>query len=311
VRQTRRTVRVPWREPLAAAHGAQEGARELTLLTLEDVDGTVGHGESAELPGYDGSSGDLAELAALDLAEWDLRARRQRVPLWRALGAEGAAVVPVNATIGADAPAVAASAAAAAVARGFETVKVKVGVGDDLERLVAVRAAVGPRVAIRLDANGAWDVDGAVDALGVLSRIGIELCEEPTHGVAALEEVARRVPGIPISADESAEDALASGRRICAAVCLKVARGGITALLLDTGLARSLGYEVYLASTLDGPLGIAAALHAAAVIRPDRACGLATLDRFEAPVAIPVSEGAMSPPGGFGLGDGLLAFYED
>src|ERR1700691_2734103 len=56
--------------------------------------------------------------------------------------------------------------------------------------------------------------------------------------------------------------------------------GGISATLSAAAQARAAGYEVYLASTLDGPLGIAAALHAAAVIRPARACGLATLGLF-------------------------------
>ena len=56
-------------------------------------------------------------------------------------------------------------AAAAAAQADFDTVKVKVGIGDDAGRLAAVRAAVGPRVAIRVDANGAWDVDEAVAAL--------------------------------------------------------------------------------------------------------------------------------------------------
>jgi L-alanine-DL-glutamate epimerase-like enolase superfamily enzyme len=72
-----------------------------------------------------------------------------------------------------------------------------------------------------------------------------------------------------------------------------------------------LGYEVYVASTLDGPLGIAAALHAAAVVRPDRHCGLATLGRLEPGVAaelVPVA-GTMSAPSGAGLGDGLVAWY--
>jgi L-alanine-DL-glutamate epimerase-like enolase superfamily enzyme len=65
-----------------------------------------------------------------------------------------------------------------------------------------------------------------------------------------------------------------------------------------------LGYEVYVASTLDGPLGIAAALHAAAVIRPDRHCGLATLGRFgrKAPSELAPAAGQMRTAEGPGLG---------
>ena len=72
-----------------------------------------------------------------------------------------------------------------------------------------------------------------------------------------------------------------------------------------------MGYEPYIASTLDGPLGIAAALHAAAVVKPDRHCGLATLGRFAAPVpeALVPAGGQMHMPAGPGLGDGLLDWY--
>ncbi|MBV8431622.1 MAG: hypothetical protein JO244_10695, partial [Solirubrobacterales bacterium] len=74
--------------------------------------------------------------------------------------------------------------------------------------------------------------------------------------------------------------------------------------------ARAAGYEVYLASTLDGPLGIAAALHAAAAIQPDRASGLATLSQFREPAnTMTPEQGRLSPPPGPGLGDGLASWY--
>jgi L-alanine-DL-glutamate epimerase-like enolase superfamily enzyme len=74
--------------------------------------------------------------------------------------------------------------------------------------------------------------------------------------------------------------------------------------------ARAAGYEVYLASTLDGPLGIAAALHAAAVLRPDRPCGLATLGLFaDREDPWPPCDGRIEVPAGAGLGDGLAEWY--
>ena len=67
---------------------------------------------------------------------------------------------------------------------------------------------------------------------------------------------------------------------------------------------------MYLASTLDGPLGIAAALHAAAAIRPDRPCGLATLALFaDREDPLPASGGRIGLPSGPGLGDGLSDWY--
>ena len=82
-------------------------------------------------------------------------------------------------------------------------------------------------------------------------------------------------------------------------------------MLESSRRARASGYQVYLASTLDGPLGIAAALHAAAAVRPDRFCGLATLGLFERRTdPMPPAGGSIPLPSGPGLGDGLLPWYE-
>lgn len=284
-------------------------------VSLTGDDGLTGYGEAAPLQSYDGVSIEdvLAALeawtpgdpdpalpqagAALDLARWDLAGRRAGEPVWRLLGASRAPVVPVNATIGAEAPAAAAAQAQQARAAGFTCVKVKVGTPDDLERVSAVRQAA-PDMEIRLDANGAWSVPEATTALGRLTGLRLELCEEPVHGADALAEVAA-ASQVRVAADETR----VLERRVCAAVCLKIAAsGGITGLLRDAERARELGYEVYLASTLDGPLGIAAALHAAAVVAPDRPCGLATLDRFAGEDPLPPQHGVMVAPTGPGLG---------
>jgi L-alanine-DL-glutamate epimerase-like enolase superfamily enzyme len=178
-------------------------------------------------------------------------------------------------------------------------VKVKVGVGDDAGRIAAVRAAAGPEMVIRVDANGAWSVEEAEAALRVLAPAGIELCEEPVSGLAAMRELSASVP---TALDETAVDAL--DERVADAVCLKIAGcGGITGLVAAVRRARAAGYESYLASTLDGPLGIAAALHAAAAVQPDRPCGLATLSMLEGvDDPLPVRNGVMTAPSTPGLG---------
>jgi o-succinylbenzoate synthase len=322
------------RRPFVAAWGTL-ASRELVLLRLEDEHGWAGSGEAAPLEGYDGVSAEdarvgledcrevlaradraahqdvLAEcaelavtpqvLAAIDLALWDLAGRRESRPVWQLLGASSAPAVEVNCTIGATDPAGAAAEAAGALRDGFRCIKVKVGVGDDAGRIAAVRAAAGPEMAIRLDANGAWSVPEAEAALRALAPAGIELCEEPASGLDAVEELDAPVP---IALDESADEPGALDVRVADAVCLKVARcGGITGLLAAARRARAAGYEVYLGSTLDGPLGIAAALHAAAVVKPDRPCGLATLsllDRLANP--LPARRGVMTAPKAPGLG---------
>jgi L-alanine-DL-glutamate epimerase-like enolase superfamily enzyme len=327
-----------------AAHGTVS-ERELVLVSLEAGDGLTGHGEAAPLPSYDGLGvAEVSEalqacrpvlddypglapiadviarcgertivapaLAAIDLALWDLAGQRVSEPVWRLLGAVDGGPVPVNRTIDAPDRSGAASQAAEARAAGFRTVKVKVGLGDDAGRLAAVRAFAGPQMAIRIDANGAWTAEGAAAMLRALEPVGIELCEEPVHGLA--EIAALRGNGIPLALDESAGDPLAFTAPASAElVCLKIARcGGISGLLAAAADARAAGYEVFLASTLDGPLGIAAALHAAAALRPGRACGLATLALFEGRAdPLPARDGMVGLPAGPGLGAGLVDWY--
>ena len=109
-----------------------------------------------------------------------------------------------------------------------------------------------------------------------LAPLGIELAEEPVRGVEALRAVRERSP-VPVAMDET--DAPGSGA--CELVCLKLSRsGGISGLLEAAAAARAAGSEVYLASTFDGPAGIAGALHAAAALGIARPCGLATLALF-------------------------------
>jgi L-alanine-DL-glutamate epimerase-like enolase superfamily enzyme len=214
--------------------------------------------------------------------------------------------VQVNATLSALDRGGAATQAAAAVAAGFRCIKVKVGIGDDAGRVAAVRAAAGPETDLRLDANGAWSVKEAVRAIELLSPAGLELVEEPTHGLEAMREVREQVP-VRLSIDETAAEHGALGAGVADAVCLKISRcGGISGLIAAATLVRASGAEVYLASTLDGPLGVAAALHAAAalasrgVVPP---CGLATLalfEDFEDP--LPAREGEIVLPTTGGLG---------
>jgi L-alanine-DL-glutamate epimerase-like enolase superfamily enzyme len=111
---------------------------------------------------------------------------------------------------------------------------------------------------------------------------------------------------VPIAMDESATEPGAVSSGATDAVCLKIARcGGITGLLRDARAARAAGSEVYVASTFDGPLGVAAGVHAAAALAaggPVAPCGLATLgmfDGFEGLLA-PV-RGALAVPDGPGL----------
>jgi L-Ala-D/L-Glu epimerase len=303
--------RFAFRAPLRTAYGELRGRAVLELQVEEGE--VVGVGEAAPLEPYDGVSldavraalercrplledaahGDREELvdacwleaglpqavAAVDLALWDLEGKQTARPVAGLLGAHAGAPVPVSAAIGAVDRAGAAAEAAAAVADGFTTLKVKVGVGDDAGRLAAVRA-VAPEAALRADANGAWTVDEAVAALASLEGVGLELVEEPVHGLEALRALRERVE-VPIVMDETAAEPGAVSSGAADGVCLKVAAcGGISGLLAAAEAARAAGAFVYVGSTYDGPVGIAAGVHAAAALQPTPACGLATLRLF-------------------------------
>ena len=353
------TVRLPLRAPLRAAWGTL-AERELVRVRRRFGPGDAGAGEAAPLDPYDGvplaavlaaldayaavlagagPEDDAAALldacraerplpqalAAVDLALWDRAGRRAGRPVAALLGGDASEPVLVNALIGAEDRAGAAREAAEAVAAGFTCLKVKVGIGDDAGRLAAVRAAAGPDVAIRADANGAWGTPReALANLRALAPVGLELCEEPVRGLAALREVRAESP-VPIAADESAAElgapgaaelgapgaagpgAPGAGWDAVDAVCLKISRcGGIGGVLRDAEAARGAGAAVYVASTYDGPVGIAAGLHAAAALRAGGevlACGLSA-GAGEPPG---VAGGRLAVPPGPGLlGDAML-----
>jgi L-Ala-D/L-Glu epimerase len=325
--------------PLETSYGAI-GERELVVVSLTGEDGVTGYGEAAPLEPYDGvplervlaaleryaqlaaDAGELAgarlleacrdaadvpaALAAVDLALWDRAGRRAGRPVAELLCDDPVHEVRVNATLTAGDRAGAAAQAAEAVAAGYSCVKLKVGLGDDAGRVAAVRAAAGPATALRLDANGVWGVDEAVRWIEALAPAGLELVEEPVHGLRAVRSVRERVP-VRVAIDESASEAGALASGAADAVCLKISRcGGISGLLAAAALVRASGSEPYLASTLDGPLGIAAGVHAAAALAsrgPLPYCGLATLELFEDltnPLA--VHRGAIALPDAPGLG---------
>jgi L-alanine-DL-glutamate epimerase-like enolase superfamily enzyme len=337
-------VALPFRERYLTSTGSLD-AREMLVVRLTGPDGLVGWGDAVPmslrggdrlrevaadieacgtvLAGADfdrladvsglvaacGRSGAGRQaLAGVEMALLDLLGRARDLPLWKILGAERAEPVPCNGTLGAGEPDAVAVAAAELASSGFETLKVKVGTGRDGERIRAVREAAGPDVALRLDANGAWDVPTAESTLGDLGDLGIELAEQPCASVGELAAL-RNLTAVPIVADESAgtaaeaEDAFAAGA--CDAVTIKLAKvGGI-----ESAVAVAAAAPAYLSSALDSALGIAAAAHAAQVLpatgfAAGLAHGLATSGLFADNVADDqaLRGPSIDPPTGPGLG---------
>jgi o-succinylbenzoate synthase len=240
-------------------HRLRLGDRDVVLL-----EGPAGWGEVSSVPGYPcnpRAARRAAEEAARD--GWPA-ARRDEVP--------------VNALVEHDLDVPACT--------GFPAVKVKLRSAVDIDRVAAVRDLVGPEVQLRVDANGAWDVDTATDLIPRLGRLGVELVEQPVAALDDLARVRRRVQ-VPIAADESVRSVADARelRRLDAAdaVVLKVQPlGGVRAAL---AVAEAAGLPAIPTSMMETSVGLSAGLALAAAL-PDLsyACGLATAARLPADV---------------------------
>jgi o-succinylbenzoate synthase len=338
---------LPFRQPYVTARGELR-RREMVLLRLRDEEGRVGLGEAVPLALRGGANletvvrelGALAETALLDpdgfakdaraaalsaparcaveTALWDLAARASpsaRLPFQADSARKGnldgggaGRVVKCNATLVAGEPAEVAAEAEKWAAEGFGTFKLKLGAGDDVGQVRAVRGALGPVPLIRVDANASWSVEEAARVLEAIEPYGIELVEQPVSSLERMAELAART-SIPLAADESVASAAEAQRAAelgaCAVTGIKLSKVG------GRPEAEAILRELpgYLSSALDGPVGIAAAaLLAAEQGSPEeqpRAHGLATQRLFASGVAAlgPRLEGdLLHLPPGPGLG---------
>ena len=233
------------------------------------VEGSAGWAEFSPFLDYDARESAPWLAAAIDSAEreWPTPVRTQ---------------VAVNCTV----PAVGPEQAAAIVrSSGCGTAKVKVAeqgqtLAEDVERVEAVRDAIGPQGKVRIDANGGWSVDEAISAIAALTIAahGLEYVEQPCASVEELAAVRRKV-GVPIAADESirrADDPFRVVELEAADIAvLKVAPlGGVHACLR---IAEQIGLPVVVSSAVETSIGLAAGLAlAGALPELPYACGLAT-----------------------------------
>jgi o-succinylbenzoate synthase len=311
-------LRIPLRGNFSTAN-ATLTERELLLVRLQDRMGHTGFGEAAPLESYDGialwqvahsllgrsTQSPEPATAALEMALLDLYGKRTGCGLVEARSDK----VAVNCTLANTSPSECAASARRGLKQGYFCFKVKVGTRDDHARIAAVRAAIGPQPRLRVDANGCWSVREATAAIEALSAYDLELVEQPCQTLDQLACV-RSKTGVSIAADESirtADDVRGAARiGACDIVNIKLATsGGFKAARATVRAARQEGLSVFLSSTLDGPLTIAAALRLAASEEINLACGLATLDLFDSPlkdVLAPPAQGYMAVPTGPGLG---------
>jgi o-succinylbenzoate synthase len=324
---------LPFRESYVTARGRLE-QREMVLLRVRSEDGLVGLGEAVPLSLRGGANltqvvaelEALGDLDALDEATLSGDALALSPParcaaLTALLDLRGRASandgtfgtgypVQCNATLAAGEPDAVAAGALRWAEAGFSTFKLKLGAGDDMGQVRAVREAVGPEARIRVDANAAWDVDTAKRVLTEIEPLDVELAEQPVASLGELAEVGAAT-SIPIAGDESiesradAEEAVRAGACDFAGVKLSKVGGPEAAIEIAEVM------PTYVSSALDGPVGIAAAaqvaqtLDAASGDGPSLAHGLATGRLFASTIAsveCELRDGMLHQPDGPGLG---------
>lgn len=255
------------------------GIMERETLILR---GPLGWGEFCPFPEYDDDESSRWLAAALEAG-------------WIGFPTPLRDSIQVNATV----PAVPAERVPEILARfgRVDAVKIKVAergqsLGDDLGRVRAVREAL-PEAAIRVDANGGWDVGQAAEALGKLSALGLEYAEQPVPTIEGLAEVRRRLSdaGTPvlIAADESVrkeEDPLRVARAGAAdLIVVKVAPLGGVRRALE--IVEQAGLPAVVSSALDTSVGIRAGLALAAALPAlPYACGLGTVSLFTSDITL-------------------------
>jgi O-succinylbenzoate synthase len=243
--------------------------RGITLREGMLLDGPAGWGEFCPFTEYDDAESAPWLAAAVEASEvgWPEPVRDR---------------VPVNCIVPAVGPEHAQRIVAAS---GCSTAKVKVAdapgsLPADLERVAAVRDALGPGGAVRVDANARWGVDEAVTAIRALDRAagGLQYVEQPCVTVDELAAVRRRVD-VRIAADESirrAEDplrvAVAGAADIAVLKCAPL--GGVRRAL---AVAEACGLPCVVSSALQTSVGLAGEIAlAGALPELDFACGLGT-----------------------------------
>ncbi|MFW5937884.1 MAG: mandelate racemase/muconate lactonizing enzyme family protein [Halanaeroarchaeum sp.] len=330
----------PFELPLTSPFETSSGTIDARKGWVLELDGAVsGVGEATPLPGFTESHG-VCETALIDAVaalrerDWpaafgavsgapaarhalvtallDWRSRGNGRPLYRELGGRSPVEsIGVQAAIGDGDRDATVAAAGSAVDSGFETLKLKVGARPleaDVDRIVAVREAVGPAIEIRIDVNGAWDRETAQRAVESLDEDAVALIEQPLepsdlaghrklrgdNRIALDESLVRYDPERILSAE--AADVL---------VLKPMALGGVDVARGIAYRARRRGFDVVVSNTVDGAIARTAAVHLAASLPQPTVAGLATASLLEADVATdpsPVEQGRMAVPQDTGLG---------
>jgi L-alanine-DL-glutamate epimerase-like enolase superfamily enzyme len=220
-------------------------------------------------------SGNPSARAAVDMSLYDILGKVAGLPLWRILGGYRKSI-RTSITIGIQPVELTVAKAQQWTSMGFTSLKIKGGIHleEDVERVLRVREAVGPKIELRFDANQGYSVEQSVSFVRATAAANLELLEQPVSSdrIGALEKVTRRV-AIPVMADESLmnlRDAfrLARGEMVDMVNIKLMKVGGICEALHINSVARSAGLESMVGCMDEAGLAIAAGLHFA-LARPN------------------------------------------
>ena len=213
--------------------------------------------------------GNTAAKAAVDMAAYDLLAKRSGKRVFEYLGGAGDGRMLTDMTIGIEGVDETVRRARAHVENGFRALKLKVGLdlGEDLVRMAAVRDAVGPGIEMRVDANQGYSVDDSVGFCEAMHSLGVTLVEQPVDAddYEGLRKVRERSP-VPIMADEcirTVEDARKVAEMGAADIInIKLMKcGGIGPALEIDRIAEDAGLATMVGCMGEIQLSIAAGLH--------------------------------------------------
>ena len=255
--------------------------------------------------------------SAIEMALWDILGKVANLPLYRLLGGPVRDFVTTKFSVSGLPPAQAAEIAGWAVAQGFKTMKVKVGIDpdEDVARVAAVRAAIGPHVRLGVDANGGWSPRVAIATIPRLYAYNIFFAEQPVPDldIAWLADVRSQVK-VPIMADESVyslQDAMAIVRAGAADILsVYVGKGGgIGPARKMAAVAEAAGLVCTIGSNLELGVAAAAMIHlgmaTSAIAAEDFPCDILTPFFYEDDLLLdplPIEAGKARPHEKPGLG---------
>lgn len=215
-------------------------------------------------PGFTNSvnldSSSPSACAAVSIAVHDLVAKKHEDPLYEYLGLSPSGGTTTSYTIGAGSIDAVKRRAERVTEEGYDTIKIKVGNGSDIEKVRAVRD-IAPEASIRVDANGGWSAEEAVENLEVLAELGVEFVEQPV--MDDLGYVYRNT-SLPIAVDESCviSDDVEDVADVADIVVVKLMKcGGVQEALQTINTAHQQGLESMIGCMVESNASIAAAAH--------------------------------------------------